>query len=368
MHVSTQMHNDHADLRSLGQDILKSSDGGDVGGRDNQFDLYDLQVRRHLAVIEDVFLSPLRKDPQAKDSCADIAAGHDRARKALAALDRAGKGSSEWTAEFTAFTAMFDSLCARHEALVQHSERLAHTSGSDGGGDLGDRYEQAKLRRMRGGSWSWNRVAPAAGTFGTVATMAGAAALAGAAFAANRYFRSGRRSAGRSEDDFELRLETDENVRLISSAKVEGTKVVDRDGAAIGTITSFMVDKYTGRVAYAVLRFGGTMGMGASLFPLPWPILDYDEAAGGYMLDIAKDEMKDAPRFEKNDEPEFDADYRRSVLLFYRPLGNRSAGAGSYSSTSSPDSWNASNSGSSAGASKASEASPTASPAPTSVG
>lgn len=356
MHVSKQMHNDHAELRSLGQDILKASDGGDVGGRDNQFDLYDMQVRRHLAVVEDVLLNPLKKDPQAKDSVSDIKTQHDLARKELSSLDRSNKGSAEWTAEFRNFTEMFDSICSRHDAIVQHAERVS--------GDVGDQYEQAKLRRMRGGSWSWNKVAPSS-TMGTVAAVA---AVAGAAYAANRYFKSGRRSSGRQEDDFELRLETDENVRLISSSKVEGTNVVDRDGTKIGTISNFMVDKYTGRVAYAVMSFGGTMGMGASLFPLPWPILDYDEKAGGYMLDISKEEMKDAPRFEKNKEPEFDADYRRSILLFYRPLSSQGGSGGSYSSSSSPDSWSASNSGSSTGSSSASATSPSANPTPTSVG
>ena len=360
MHVSRHMHNDHAELKSLGQDILKASDGGDVGGRDNQFDLYDMQVRRHLAVVEDVLVAPLKKDPQAKDSVADIMMQHKMARKELSALDRSGKGSAEWTADFRNFTEMFDSICTRHEALLQHAERVS--------GNVDQAYEQAKLKRMRG-TWSWNKVAPS-GAMGTVATVAGAAAVAGAAYAASRYFKSGRRSGGRQEDDFELRLETDENVRLISSKKVEGTNVVDRDGTKIGTVDSFMVDKYTGRVAYAVMTFGGTMGMGASLFPLPWPILDYDEKAGGYMLDIAKEDMKDAPRFEANNEPEFDAAYRRSVILFYRPMSGMggSGSGGSYASGSSPDSWNASNTGSSSGSSTASDSSPSASPTPTSVG
>ncbi|HWH22248.1 MAG TPA: PRC-barrel domain-containing protein [Allosphingosinicella sp.] len=359
MHVSKHMHHDHAELRSLAEDILKASDGGDVGGRDNQFDLYDIQVRRHLAVVEEVMCNPLRRDEQASDSVADIMAQHKIVRRELSSLDRANKGTPEWTSEFRHFTEMFDSLCARHDALVQHAERLSS--------DIGDQYEQAKLRRMRGGQWSWNRVSPAS----PLGIAAGVAAVAGAAYAANRYFKSGRRSSGRSEDDFELRLETDENLRLISSSKVEGTPVVDRDGAKIGTITSFMVDKYTGRVAYAVMSFGGTMGMGASLFPLPWPVLDYDENAGGYMLDISKEEMKDAPRFEKNDEPEFSPEYRRTVLMFYRP-----GTSGTYSSGSSPDSWNASTSasgssamsGSNAASTAASDASPRANPAPTSVG
>ena len=124
----------------------------------------------------------------------------------------------------------------------------------------------------------------------------------------------------KEEDDFELRLETDETVRLISSDKVHGTAVVDRDGKTLGHIQNFMVDKYTGRVAYAIMSFGGTLGMGASLFPLPWPMLDYDVAKDGYALDITKEQMAQAPRFEANDQPEFTPDYRRTVIGFYRPV------------------------------------------------
>ncbi|HEY0625726.1 MAG TPA: PRC-barrel domain-containing protein [Allosphingosinicella sp.] len=350
MDVLSHMHNDHAGLRSLGQDILKAMDSSDAAGRDNQFDLYDIQMRRHLAVVEEVLLTPLKKDPDAADACADVKARHKELRRELSSLDRPNKGSAEWTAEFRNFMEMFEAVCTRHEALLSHGDHISGTLGED--------YTEAKLRRMKGMPWSWNRVAPSRNV---TAAALGVAAVAGAALAATRYFNSGRRSSGRQEDDFELRLETDENLRLISSSKVEGTNVVDRDGAKIGTISSFMVDKYTGRVAYAVMSFGGTMGFGASLFPLPWPVLDYDERAGGYMLDISKEEMANAPRFEANNEPEFDADYRREILLFYRPL---STGSGSYSSAGSPDSWNASTSLSTS----ASAASPMASPEPTSVG
>ena len=142
-----------------------------------------------------------------------------------------------------------------------------------------------------------------------------AAAVAGAAYAARRYSGGG----AEGEDDFQLRLETDENLFLISSKKVEGTPVVDFEGTKIGMIDNFMVDKYTGRVAYAVMSFGGMFGLGQSLFPLPWPLLEYDEEKGGYVLDISKEELKEAPRFEANDEPEFSPEFRRRIILFYRP-------------------------------------------------
>ena len=320
MDIPKHMHDDHEELRSLGQDILKSGSGPNVGGRDNQFDRYDTEVRRHLAVVEDVMLTPLAKDPSSKSRALNITAEHQVLRNELKKLDRADKSKPEWISDFRKFVDRFDQLRQRHEALIH----LGQSLGS--GAELGNRYEKAKLRRMQG-YFSWNRVA--SGGMSTVAAVAGVAAAAGAAYEATRYFSSGRRASGKGQDDFELRLETDENLRLISSKKVEGTSVVDRDGAKIGTIQSFMVDKYTGRVAYAVLSFGGTMGFGASLFPLPWPLLDYEEDKDGYVLDITKQEMMDAPRFEAETEPEFSPEYRRLILVFYRPQADASDAAGS---------------------------------------
>jgi hypothetical protein len=150
-----------------------------------------------------------------------------------------------------------------------------------------------------------------------------AAAVAGAAYAARRYMR---RPESEEEKEFRLRLETDENLRLISSTKVEGTPVYGSDGARLGTIQNFMVDKYSGRVAYAVMTFGGHFGFGASLFPLPWAALDYEEEMDGYVLSITKEELADAPRFEASAEPEFTPAYRRSILVFYRASGEGRGG------------------------------------------
>lgn len=144
-----------------------------------------------------------------------------------------------------------------------------------------------------------------------IAVGAAAAATAGAALFA--------RSRKSSSDEFELQLQTDENIRLISSSKVEGTPVVGRDGERLGKIENFMVDKYSGRVAYAVLSFGGTFGFGESLFPLPWSYLTYDESKDGYVLNLTKEQLSKAPKFEPSKAPEFSADYRRSIARAYRP-------------------------------------------------
>ena len=143
-------------------------------------------------------------------------------------------------------------------------------------------------------------------------------------------------------------LDTDENMRLISSRKVEGTHVVGRDGERLGTIDSFMVDKYSGRVAYAIMSYGGTLGVGGHLMPLPWSSLTYDVEADGYMLDMSKAELAEAPRFEANSEPEFDEAYRQRILVFYRP-GTGSAGRNSSMSGDSGSQSRASRRGTTAG-------------------
>lgn len=136
-----------------------------------------------------------------------------------------------------------------------------------------------------------------------------AASAIGAAFLSR-----GRKSETR---EFELQLQTDENIRLISSKKVEGTTVVGQDGERLGQIDSFMVDKYSGRVAYAVLAFGGTMGMGEPLLPLPWFYLTYDEEKDGYSLNITSEQLKNAPKFKPSEAPEFDVGYRRNLHQFH---------------------------------------------------
>ena len=56
-----------------------------------------------------------------------------------------------------------------------------------------------------------------------------------------------------------------------------------------------MIDKRSGKVAYAVMSFGGFLGMGESYHPLPWEVLDYDERQGGYVVDLDKERLQNAP-------------------------------------------------------------------------
>ena len=73
----------------------------------------------------------------------------------------------------------------------------------------------------------------------------------------------------------------DETHRLISAEKVQGTPVYNAQGEKLGTIEDVMIDKITGKVAYAILSMGGFLGIGERHHPLPWNVLTYDEELGG---------------------------------------------------------------------------------------
>jgi hypothetical protein len=111
---------------------------------------------------------------------------------------------------------------------------------------------------------------------------------------------------------------TDETDRLIASNKVEGTAVYNRQGERLGTVHNFMVDKYTGQVAYAVMSFGGFLGLGESYHPLPWRVLTYDTNMGGYVVDLDKSKLEGAPSYTAANEPNWsDRDYGRRVHDYY---------------------------------------------------
>jgi sporulation protein YlmC with PRC-barrel domain len=104
---------------------------------------------------------------------------------------------------------------------------------------------------------------------------------------------------------------------LIASDKVEGTKVYDPMGEHIGTIERILVEKRSGKVSYAVLSFGGFMGIGNEHYPLPWSKLNYDESLGGYRVDVTKDQLEGAPHYETEDDQYWTEENGRRVYDYY---------------------------------------------------
>ncbi len=103
--------------------------------------------------------------------------------------------------------------------------------------------------------------------------------------------------------------------RLIESDRVEGTAVYDREGHRIGTIERVMLDKITGRAAYAVMSFGGFFGFGAEEFAIPWGMLDYDTSLEGYRTDLTEEQLRNAPSFSHDWS---DQESERQLHDYYR--------------------------------------------------
>ena len=76
---------------------------------------------------------------------------------------------------------------------------------------------------------------------------------------------------------------------MISSDRVQGTEVYSEAGKHIGTIDNLVIDKVSGRIVYAMMSFGGFLGLGKRLYPIPWEKLRYDVGEGGYRTDLTEE-------------------------------------------------------------------------------
>jgi PRC-barrel domain len=94
-----------------------------------------------------------------------------------------------------------------------------------------------------------------------------------------------------------MALDDKEIGNLIGSDKVEGTAVYGADRQKIGSIQRVMIDKLSGKVSYAVVSFGGFLGIGDDYYPLPWQSLKYDTNLGGYISGVTQDRLQSAPKY-----------------------------------------------------------------------
>lgn len=104
---------------------------------------------------------------------------------------------------------------------------------------------------------------------------------------------------------------------LIASDRVEGTPVRRGHGEKIGSIERLMIDKVSGKVAYAVLSFGGFLGMGRKHLPIPWERLRYDLDREAYLVEITDEELRNAPYYEANEEFDWGDRSREMVIRYY---------------------------------------------------
>lgn len=106
--------------------------------------------------------------------------------------------------------------------------------------------------------------------------------------------------------------------QLIPTSIVHDTPVVNLAGDKIGAIDDIILDKKSGQVIYALMSFGGFLGLGEKLHPIPWPKLEYDEKEGGYVVDLDEAILNDAPSFNPGETVDWgDRAYHERVYSHY---------------------------------------------------
>lgn len=119
----------------------------------------------------------------------------------------------------------------------------------------------------------------------------------------------------------------------IEASRVNGTNVYNAAGESLGTVYDIVIGKRDGKVKYAVMSFGGFLGIGEEYHPLPWSQLDYDANMGGFVVDLDKDRLSEAPRYRSDNAPDWnDHEYGRRVDDYYAagPIRGGSGIGGAY--------------------------------------
>jgi len=109
---------------------------------------------------------------------------------------------------------------------------------------------------------------------------------------------------------------------LIPADRVNGTDVVNKAGVKLGKIEDVAIEKVSGDVAYAILSFGGVMGIGAKYHPVPWKLLRYDPDKRAYVIPMSKDELEHAPMIDQKELSGWSDELSRdSIYGFYSSYG-----------------------------------------------
>src|SRR5512142_1244172 len=104
---------------------------------------------------------------------------------------------------------------------------------------------------------------------------------------------------------------------VMSASSLIGDSVVNAQGEDLGKIEEIMIHVPSGRIAYAVLSFGGFMGMGDKLFAIPWEALTLDEDEKHFVLNVDKEKLEKAPGFDKDKWPDMAEPQFRTAIDDY---------------------------------------------------
>lgn len=105
----------------------------------------------------------------------------------------------------------------------------------------------------------------------------------------------------------------------IRATKVKGTDVYNAEGEHLGHIDDVVLSKREGRAAYAIMSFGGFLGIGERYHSLPWDSLTYDPERGGYVVSVSRAQLEGAPHYAPGEEPNWnDPRYGAQLTEYYR--------------------------------------------------
>lgn len=121
-----------------------------------------------------------------------------------------------------------------------------------------------------------------------------------------------------SRKEKQMVMNATSNWRVLAASTLKGDTVVNSSDEKLGTIEDLMIDLDRGRIAYAVLSFGGFLGMGDKLFAIPWSALTVDTAEKRFILNVKKEVLEKAPGFDKSDWPNMaDQSWNAKIYNYY---------------------------------------------------
>lgn len=113
---------------------------------------------------------------------------------------------------------------------------------------------------------------------------------------------------------------------LILSSRVVGTPVFDRAGTRLGHVDDLSIERVSGKTIYAIMSFGGFLGIGEKFHPLPWSLLDYDVAQAGFVVPLDRAALQGAPAYDRDELRALGgsgrADYDSTIFSYYNAYGN----------------------------------------------
>lgn len=111
-----------------------------------------------------------------------------------------------------------------------------------------------------------------------------------------------------------------EHTNIVKSGELTGAKVINPTHESLGDIAEVVIDKTSGKVNYLVLDFGGFLGFGNKFFAVPWNLFLYNNDEDCFVLNVDKQQLKNAPGFDKDHWPNFASpEFITTISDFYKP-------------------------------------------------